>query len=80
VCLQLGSLVVGLPVVTLEFPETVTAWLRLRQFTHSSFELPEMVRVEAGVAATLLLVIILQVTTPPPSCSLMQLPWHWSIG
>ena len=60
-CLQLGSMIVGLPAVTLQFPKTLAAWLRLRTFTQCSFESPDMVRVEVGFAAILLLVLILQV-------------------
>lgn len=59
--MQLGSLVVGLPTVTLQRPQTLVAWLRLRTFAQSSFEFPEMIRVEAGFTAIVLLVIVLQV-------------------
>jgi hypothetical protein len=59
--MQLGSLVVGLPTVSLKFPQTLVAWLRLRHFVHTSFEFPEMIRVEAGFTAIVLLVIALQV-------------------
>lgn len=58
---QVGSMVVGLPTVTLQFPRSLAAWLRLRTFTQCNFESPDMARVEVGFAAILLLVVILQV-------------------
>jgi hypothetical protein len=61
--LQIGSMIVGLPLVTLQFPKSLAAWLRLRTFTQVSFEFPEMIRVEAGFAAILLLVVLLQART-----------------
>lgn len=51
---------VGLPTVTLQQPQTLVAWMRLRTFAQSSFEFPEMIRVEAGFTAIVLLVIVLQ--------------------
>lgn len=58
--MQVGSMIVGLPTVTLQFPRTLAAWLRLRMFTQTSFEFPDMIRVEAGFMAILFLVVMLQ--------------------
>jgi hypothetical protein len=64
--LQLGALVVGLPSVQLQFPRSVIAWFRLRQFVFTSFEFRDMVKVELGFTAMLALIILLQVCGTHP--------------